>query len=103
MFIAIMCQFIQTFFMFESHNFIKKKFSVNGNEYKIEYELDNIHSDIYMSFGNIYIDKQKPMEFTFAIAYNEILQYAPLNAKKELISNIVQIIMGRSFSFNESI
>jgi hypothetical protein len=87
--------------MFESRNFTKKRFSLNGNEYKIEYELNNVHTNVYMSFGNIYMDKQKPVEFTFAIADNKILQYVPLNAKKELISNIVQIVMGRLFYFHE--
>ena len=63
--------------MLQSQKFTSSKITIDDKEYDMEYERNNLNANSDMSFGNIYFNKNEPLEFTittFKIGSLPILQ-----------------------------
>src|SRR5207245_6264733 len=76
--------------MLASNNFQTTNITINGKEFKMEYDLaTTINTDVRV-FGNIYINPERPTQFTIIVTNNKIAGYTPMNGTKEFIGSIVQ-------------
>ena len=86
--------------MLHSNNYQETMITINGNQYKMEYDLaTTINDNSVRGFGNIYIESDNPMEFTFFTLNGRIAGYTPMDGKKDLIGNIVSTVVGKELPF----
>src|SRR5215467_1225840 len=77
------------FIMLYSRNFEETIIILNGgNRYRIEFDLSRLNENSVRCFGNIYINPEDPIEFTYFTVNNEIGGYTPMNAAREFIGDI---------------
>jgi len=87
--------------MLQSDNFKETVITINGNKYRMEYDVaTTINDNSLRGFGNIYIDADKdPVQFTFTTLNGRIAGYTPMNGTKEFISNLVSTVVGKELPF----
>jgi len=85
--------------MFQNNNFQEANINLNGQQYKLEFNITNPMEGSITVFGNIYINSDDPIEFTFFTINNRIAGYTPMNGTKEFIGNIVSSILGHELPF----
>jgi alpha-amylase/alpha-mannosidase (GH57 family) len=85
--------------MLASNNFQETTITLDGKQYRMEYDLAAAIENSVRCFGNIYLNEDKPMEFTFFTLNNKIAGYTPMNGKKEFIANIVETTTGKNLPF----
>ena len=87
--------------MLHSDKFQETTIIIDGKEYKMEYDVSQAMEKSIRGFGNIYIDEEEPMQFTFFTIDNKIAAYTPMNGTKDFISNIVETATGHKFPFSD--
>lgn len=87
--------------MLHSLNFQNTTIVINGQQYPMEYELKEMMPKSYAGFGNIYVNQDEPFEFTFFTVNDKIGGYTPMNATRDLISNIVLTVTGVNYPFED--
>lgn len=87
--------------MLQSNYFQETTITINGNQYKMDYDLATAKSGAVRAFGNIYVDSMKPIPFTFFTINNKIAAYTPKKEPKEFIGNVVSAVLGEDLPFYE--
>lgn len=87
--------------MLHSNNFQETMITINNEEYRIEYDVAPAIENSIRGFGNIYMDEENPLEFTFFTLNNQIAGYTPMNARRDLIANIVETTTGQRIPFED--
>lgn len=87
--------------MLHSDNFQETTITLNDHEYRMEYDVQQATVNSIAGFGNIYINEDEPMEFTFFTIDGRIAGYTPMNLKKEVIADIVEAAIGQRLEVDD--
>jgi hypothetical protein len=70
--------------MLHSKKYKETRITIEGISYRMEYDLADTMPGSVRAFGNIYMDPEDPLEFTFFTINNQIAGYTPMNGTKEI-------------------
>lgn len=87
--------------MLHSNNFQETSITLKNQQYRMEYDLADTIPGSVRAFGNIYVNDDDPIQFTFFTLNNKIAGYTPMNGTKEFIGNIVFTVLGYNLPFEE--
>lgn len=87
--------------MLHSTNYQETEITIGGNQFRMEYDLSNVIPGSFRAFGNIYVNPEEPIEFTFFTINNKIGGYTPMNGTKEFIGSIVHAVLGQHLPYED--